>query len=275
MKPAAPEPAAAAAAVDEDVGERDELEAVESELAALRQERRMIVDEAHVALGAELAELRRRQERRMRLAADQRTYHLRAAENAYRVDVQNAWDEFYAARIHLRDEILRIRLERERRVDLLQPELLRNKRAKKRSAQMQVVERWAATGDAPALMPEGGRLNRFIALSPDEIHSDLQHILEGVEGSRGITPQPYTASLQADIQPVIHASHGKLFFFDDVLEKGNLVAVHSKTDNLRFNARITVVQPREVHLAATNGKQYCVLVAHLRSGKTIIKRRTK
>ena len=71
----------------------------------------------------------------------------------------------------------------------------------------------------------------------------------------------------------IYVSHNKLFFFEDVFELNNLVTVNSKLDNMRFNARITKIQMGEIQVAATNGKQYAIQLAHLRTGKTTIHRR--
>ena len=86
----------------------------------------------------------------------------------------------------LRDALLRARLERERRVDLISFQGLHQKLERKR-------KRYSPE-NAHNLDEQSdelfGRRNKLIALTPDEIHHDLERVLVEVE-KRGVPKQSY------------------------------------------------------------------------------------
>ncbi|KAA8492394.1 hypothetical protein FVE85_7901 [Porphyridium purpureum] len=241
----------------------------EAELNQILEERRDILNGTHAELRAGLEKLNRRHERYMLLARDQKKYQLQAVEAAYKADISAAWDEYYAGRSYMRDSLLKSRLERERRMDLISFQSLHQKLDRKRKlCNLDSVTPHDEQHGAP-----DRQRNKLIALTPDEIQHDLESVLQEVE-KRSVPKQPLvTQALTLDVPKGVYVSHSKLFFFDEVFELNNLVVINSKLDNLRFNARITQIHLNEMQVAATNGKQYLLQIAHLQAGKTTIARR--
>lgn len=180
-----------------------------TELSSLQEEREKLLADAGKKTSNIFNQLDRHVKRRMKIAADYRDLQLRNVYNHYKIDVQQAWNEFDRGKKRLQSSILDISTERRRRLhppssssagapgsssvanypfasSLGIPKKRRrhhHHHSRQQQRMMMMMMMKGAPLDPFVASLEGQGLVR-VALTPDEVNADLAGILRGIDTSR-------------------------------------------------------------------------------------------
>lgn len=250
------------------------------ELEKLEAERDEIIADIKRPISKVFRHLEIQKQRRLKIATDFRDIELQNLYNQYRADIQQASDEFTRGKRQLQSAMLGMSTERRQRIDsvIRHSSALasvsglprRRKRGKNGNTQHDRFGRIRLcaekeSGFITALENQG--LVR-IALTPDEVNTDLQLILRHLEDARAnshlVSSSLDRRTAENDVGNVdkIHSSKGTLHYHDITCEKGDRVSIFAASrpkPSVKYSGIVLSVNPKEITIRADDSTSYSSL----------------
>lgn len=243
--------------------ERQSDEWYEEELKKLEKDREKILADAGRKISEMFPHLECQIKLRLKTAMDYRDLQLKNAHNHYKIEVQQACNEFERGKRRLQSAMLDIAAERRRRLEVTRNGAISKKRRRGRTS---TNDRFRSSKPSIKSQPfitslEAQGLVR-IALTPDEVNADLEGILQGVDSAKLngfpalLVNTPQEGGIPKQLEKV-HSSRGILHYHDATYEKNDRVAVYSNTrpkPTLRYEGTVISVISKEITIRSDDGK---------------------
>lgn len=238
-----------------DDSEAERNRQLDEELRVLQKEREQILAAAEMDSSPMFQDLEKQVKNRFKLAAEYRDLQLANLRSDFKVELQQARNEFQRGKRALLSEILSISVDRRRRLDALRSSSVAKKKKRSRSVpDKQPKFRPPQKHTFLASLERQGMVR--VALTPDEVNNDLAVILQGIDSAKANGPlrssvdRPHETS--AKNVDKIHSSRGILHYHDINYEKGDQVAIyaHSKAPGpkllLKYSGELLSINSKEI-----------------------------
>uniref|UniRef100_A0A7S1THN0 Uncharacterized protein n=1 Tax=Compsopogon caeruleus TaxID=31354 RepID=A0A7S1THN0_9RHOD len=256
--------------MDEEEEEREREAQLESELALLQKERDEILSGVNVEFLKEMAEVERLREQKLAASRDARDYQLWYLNRVFEAEKKSGRDEFCLEKRTARDLMLKINLERKRRMERLPLGMKRNRKWFKDRERLLLEKQNRKVED-----PEKASSLLRIALSPDEVNQDMDAIFRGLEKFERIPPQKKASDRYSMYGPSvgISVSGGQLHYFDQVFERGEAIDVMTKSSTARISGSLRHIGSKGIEVEHSRSKIEKISMNHLRTGKAVLRGR--